>query len=791
MRNRLGMTALFLAGVLAGLGAAGASTADLSAATIVVRQGELAPAETIAPTVLAEEIHARTGLAWQITEEWPVTGPIIVVGSRAGDAAWPRPLPAAIPADGPATTAEGYAIYTDSDGEQPVIWLVGADGPGTLFAVGHLLRTMMWTPGSARLEEPIKTATAPAYPIRGHQLGYRYHSNTYDAWDDAQYEQYIRELALFGSNAIEQIPFQDDRVSPHYSLSRRDMNRRLSEICAKYEVQYWLWVPADDLTDESVYANHLTEHTELFDDCPRIDALFFPGGDPGNNPPDLVMPYLEDLAALLLARHPDARIWVSLQGFNEEDAEFVQAYIDAHEPAWLGGLVAGPGSPPIKETRARLHPDYGLRHYPDITHTVRAQYPTPWWDPAFNVTYGREPTNPEPLRYAHIHNWFAPYTVGSISYSDGVNDDINKVVWSRRGWDPDEPVRDILLGYTRLFFGGEVAEAAADGTLGLESNWRGPMAENGAIDAVAALWRSLDAEAPYLADNWRWMLCQMRAEYDEYTRHRFFYEQALEAEANALLLAHAESDPLAAIEAAWAVLERGETERIRTAQHDRIFELGDALFETIGMQTSVDRHQSSGTQRGCVLDLIHYPLFNRWWLEDQFAEIVALDDPAEMTARLLTLARWEHPGPGSFYDDIGNVANSPRRLVVESIETDPELHRMGNAGFMWWDGGYSRTRPSWQSYQSRSPGLRYEGLDPEATYMLRATGMGEPIVMANGEVLTRIEGGRAEIGEFMHFAVPPAAYSDGVLILSWDRPDERHLNWRQHSRLTEVWLLRE
>jgi len=239
------------------------------------------------------------------------------------------------------------------------------------------------------------------------------------------------------------------------------------------------------------------------------------------------------------------------------------------------------------------------------------------------------------------------------------------------------------------------------------------------------------------------------------------------------------------------VLERGETERIHQDQYARIVALGDALFHTIGMQLSVERHQSSGTQRGCVLDLIHYPLFNRWWLEDQFEEIAALDDEAAMTERLLTIATWENPGSGNYYDDIGNVSASPRRLLIEDINTDPEMRRSGNAGFMWWDGGYSRTRPSWQSYQSRSPGLRYEGLDPEAVYTLRATGMGDPIVMANGEVLERIEDERAEIGEFMHFNLPKEAYADGILLLSWDRGDESHLNWRQHSRLTEVWLLRE
>ena len=93
-------------------------------------------------------------------------------------------------------------------------------------------------------------ATAPTHSIRGHQLGYRHTANSYDGWDDKQFEQYIRELALFGANSIEGIPFQDDRKSPLMPLPRNVMNRKLSEICARYEMDYWVWTPADfDLKD--------------------------------------------------------------------------------------------------------------------------------------------------------------------------------------------------------------------------------------------------------------------------------------------------------------------------------------------------------------------------------------------------------------------------------------------------------------------------------------------------------------------------------------------------------------
>ena len=69
------------------------------------------------------------------------------------------------------------------------------------------------------------STTAPEYPLRGHQLGYRPKTNSYDAWDLAQWEQYIRDLAVFGTNAIELIPprSDDDADSPHFPLPPMEM----------------------------------------------------------------------------------------------------------------------------------------------------------------------------------------------------------------------------------------------------------------------------------------------------------------------------------------------------------------------------------------------------------------------------------------------------------------------------------------------------------------------------------------------------------------------------------------
>jgi hypothetical protein len=782
-----------LVGFTLSASAAGRDLVNLARATIVVRPGTLAPAESMAARVLAEEVEARTGFQWRITNQWPQDGVVIAIASGTNRTGWPNSLQPRLGEALPENQPEGFRLVVQAALEgRGTIWVLGADSRGTLFGVGQLLRSLNWTRGSAALPSDLDIATAPALPIRGHQLGYRATANSYDGWDDKQYEQYIRELALFGANSIEMIPFQDERKSPLMSLPRSVMNRKISEICAQYELDCWIWAPATfDLKDNAKREAFLQENAMLFRDCPRIDGIFFPGGDPGDNSPDLVIAFLADLWKLLSQSHPHARIWLSMQGFEKEQTETVYAWIEDKMPAWLGGLVAGPSSPPIPAMRARLPVRYGLRDYPDITHTVRCQYPVPWWDQGFARTLGREASNPRPVFYKSIQNYFGPYTSGSISYSDGVHDDVNKAIWSRLGWQPEDQPRDILREYTRCFFGAEVADPAADAILALEKNWEGPLAQNGAVDGTLELWLKLEREAPELGRNWRWQLCLLRAYYDAYTRHRLLYEEDLERQATRMLVTESPTGPDAAMEAALKVLQRAVTEPVHPNWRARIEELCAALFDSIKLQTSVEKYHASGPERGAVLDFVALPLNNRWWLEDEFARIGKLSAASEKLEALARIASWSAPGPGSFYDEVGNIARSPHVVRGEGINTDPLMERNPNPTFWWWDGGLSRKRLSWQTSLDWPLALAYHHLDPKTSYRVRLTGYGQALLRANGRLLTPTLNGK-EVGELKEFPVPRELLKEGRLRLTFDLPtDEAHLNWRQQSRVSEVWLLKD
>ena len=367
-----------------------AAEIDLSNAVVVVRPGSLPNAEKTAAIVLTEELGKRTGLRLATSTSWPQGKTVIAITSKTQVPAWGRVVPVRSGNQLPETRAEGYRLYAESGKNgASTLWVIGADPRGALYGVGQLLRRMDWKQGAVTIAATLDVATAPVYSIRGHQLGYRAQANSYDAWSVAQFEQYIRELSFFGVNSIEGIPFQDERPTPVMKVPRREMNRAISNICARYGMDYWVWTPAEfDLTDTQLRAAELARYDEFFKDTEELTGIFFPGGDPGHNPPELVLPFLEDVAKRMRPGHPKAKIWISLQWFTKDQVNYVYQYLAHEKPEWFGGLVAGPSGPPIAETRERLSKQYKLRLYPDLTHNVRCQYEVPLWDRGIRANVG-------------------------------------------------------------------------------------------------------------------------------------------------------------------------------------------------------------------------------------------------------------------------------------------------------------------------------------------------------------------------------------------------------------------
>ncbi|SOD92513.1 hypothetical protein [Spirosoma fluviale] len=767
---------------VAGSGLLLAQPINLQRAVVLVSPSIPAPMRVTAPQMLTEEIAKRTGTTLKSVTVWPKTNPVCVAFALASDTDLQGvSVPVNSEKQRPEALPEGFRVVSDVTPKGTTLWIIGADARGILYGTGWLLRNLTMDRKRLELAAPANIATAPAYPIRGHQLGYRSTANSYDAWSVAQFDQYIRELAIFGTNAIEGIPFhEDEKPSPHFKLPAPEMRVKMSEICQKYDLDYWVWTPATfALTDAAKRTAELALHEAFYKACPRLDHIFVPGGDPGDNHPREVMPFLKDLHTRLTKYHPKAKIWLSLQGFSVEQVDYFYGYLVQQKPDWLAGLVHGPGSPSLAETRFRLPKKYQLRQYPDITHNVRCEYPVERWDQAYALTLGREAANPRPYFFAKAQTAAAPFTDGFVSYSDGCHDDVNKVVWSMRGWNPEADVNEILADYGRFFFGPTLDAATANGIAALEQNWQGPLAENGGVEATFAFWKKLEADQPALASNWRWQLFLLRATYDAYTRRRLLYEQSLEKQANQLLASADITAPEMAMSQALDVVNQADKNPVLPELRNRIETLCADLFTSVGLQTSVPKYKAKGYERGCLLDFVDYPLNNRWWLADEFVKVKSLQTKAGQLNRLREISVWENPGKGSFYDDVSSVSKGPRVKTISDDATD----------IAWWQDGRSRARLSSQTYQ-RSPSLTYENLDPGARYVVRVVGFGEALLRVDGQRLEPTVYNR-EADTVKEWIVPLSATQDGRISVTFDQPEESHLNWRQNSRISDIWLLKE
>jgi hypothetical protein len=488
-------------------------------------------------------------------------------------------------------------------------------------------------------------------------------------------------------------------------------------------------------------------------------------------------------------------MWMSPQSFNASWMEEFYGIMKT-EPAWLSGIVFGPQNRvSLKQLREAIPQKYPIRHYPDITHSRQCQYPVPDWDLAHALTSSREAINPRPLGEATIFRLLQPYTIGFLTYSEGCNDDVNKAVWSGLGWNPDAKVVDILRDFGRYYIGDRYADDFAQGLLALERNWQGPLLTNAGVYVTLEQFQSMEKSAsPDVMKNWRFQQALYRAYYDAYVRARLIHERELEERAMDQLRLAGKTGALAAMAEAETILDSAET-RVATDWRSRVFELADALFASIKMQTSVSRYKAISVDRGATLDTIDAPLNSRLWLKERFTTLRNMSVEGERLKGIDEIVNWTNPGPGGFYDDLGKCDMQPHLVVGPGFEKDPAFLESSHTGFA----GFGPMRASWKDHAEsllEAPlNMHYDGLDPDAQYKIRVVYGGDAPkkkirCMANGTlevhplIAKKVPYGPVE------FDIPPAATRTGEIDLSWYREPNLGDNGRG-CQVSEIWLIKK
>lgn len=757
--------------------------------------------------VLQEEIQKKSGLQLAVTGRMAKTAnPVVAVGIEGQLEKFPPGFSIALN-NLPATGKDGFKIVQVNP---QTILIAGHDERGALYGVGYLLRKSELRTNQILVPADLKVSSTPKYPIRGHQLGYRPKTNAYDAWTVAQYDRYIRDLAIFGVNSIEIMPprTDDDFTGVNMKLPAIKMIAEQSRICKEYGLDVWMWYPnmASDYSSPDSIKKELDEREHVFSVLPRLDALFVPGGDPGDLEPDELFNWLAKEAVVLHKYHPKAKIWVSPQVFKpskEWYSKFFQYVNKKYD--WFGGVVYGPWIKlTLAEVRKMTDPSIPIRRYPDITHSLSCQYPIPKWDLAYAMTLGRECINPRPIDEKHIENVFAPLADGSISYSEGTNDDVNKFVWSSQDWDPTSPVLENLRDYARFFIGPDYVEGVAQGLLVLERNFDGPLLANEQVQRTFQQWQDMEKTAPEsVLSNPRFQSGLIRAYFDAYTQRRLIYETSLEQQTRNILEEAPKIGSEKVISEARQTLALAHEKPVAEDLKQQCYALADSLFRSFGAQLTIEKHHAM-SGRGNFIDNIDIPLNDALWILDQLNEIEKLkSEPERLTAIYQMLHRTD-PGPGGFYDNLGSSSGWKHVVLPKTWAEDPgslESPRVsfgvGLVGEEWVHeivakGFEGQTTPlAWMNQvttlYSTPLQMQYDNLDSNAGYSLRIAYTGRfrsgMKLTADGVVIhDYIQMGTKPVFEFK---LPKEITQDGKVSFTWICNDAE-----RGTQVAEVWLIR-
>jgi hypothetical protein len=262
-------------------------------------------------------------------------------------------------------------------------------------------------------------------------------------------------------------------------------------------------------------------------------------------------------------------------GYWEGDPEWDRFYAAMAEGADWADLVMAEGHGDFPPYVLRNGPPAGrpLLNFPEISMSGMG----PW---------GGFGANLQPARLQKVWNACSPLLAGGFPYSEGIYEDLNKVVCLQLYWDPDRSVEDIVREYAAAEYTAEAADEVCEAVYLLESNMghsiHGPERLREGLEsgdgvlyllenvrdperAVQLLERAAGHMNVGARRAWRWRILWLRAALDlELTRSEGRATSLSEACFQELCgIAHAEG-------AAWSVCipDRRTLERLLTSGND-------------------------------------------------------------------------------------------------------------------------------------------------------------------------------------------------------------------------------
>jgi hypothetical protein len=489
---------------------------------------------------------------------------------------------------------EGFVLKTLSQGNLFYVFVAGSDSRGTLYGVGKLLREVQFeeksivVPELDIVDKPVQQIRATLFAIHIQDVGYKLWSRddferyiqelalwgmntvfyiplqfgqrTESIWNGTEREKATWQICMdipriaksLGLDVGIYLGIND--VFPGQASQFKKAKRGLS--------QYIIIMPEQAHicpSDPKARALILDLRERLFEKLPYIDFMYIPTTDYGGCACDDCRPYLKktyfalvkDITERLRKHHPNANVIVSTQMISREGLEKVFCKYLQEKPTWVNYVACSMGFAfTIEELLSRIPPRYKILLYPDIT--MRDSWgdcgATPWVK-EFNYTLERSwDWVAAAIREERIEIWYYPGGVGralplaydfdtmgdkvsgSFTYSEGVHDDIAKIIWLQKNWTPTKDVIEILREYCQYYYGQAVLDNVVQAILKMEniSDYRtrkkshnpklidfdNPTIVDNALDTVELLKKVEKRMQISSVNSWRWKILMLRAKID-------------------------------------------------------------------------------------------------------------------------------------------------------------------------------------------------------------------------------------------------------------------------------------
>ena len=442
--------------------------------------------------------------------------------------------------------AEGFKI---TDGAGGSVRIIGNDERGLLYGVGKFLRTSRYHQGGFT-PSTWRGTSVPVYPVRGIYFATHFHNFYHDAPIE-EIQRYVEELGLWGFNALVvwyDMRYCGDGFDDPKAVEFRARLHAICEAAKNIGLDVSLVVIANEAYKNSPPALRadpggmrgarytwqvcpskpagmeyiLNVLGQEFDWCADLRPRYVwiwpydaggcgcvrcrPWGSNG------FLKAAEPLAALARKKLPGVQIIVSAWMFDEGEWQGLAKAFAARKP-WADYVLA-------EGTTRPMPGGLPMVGFPEISmHNT-----FPWG--GFGAT-------PLPRHVQRQWNAVKQKIAGGFPYSEGIYEDITKVVYSQFYWS-DRPAEETLREYVAYEYSPDVVNETVKVILTLEHNhhwrwWPGelegvklgqnwfpsrgakPQADPGAEEAYASVQQIDKKLAPRVRKSWRWRQLYLRA----------------------------------------------------------------------------------------------------------------------------------------------------------------------------------------------------------------------------------------------------------------------------------------